>query len=74
MTGCPDIAGHDKAQWETCNNKRTLIKCGWLVTLDDKIGDHQNGELLFAGNTIEAAGQEPQRARPTRRSTPPTRS
>ena len=32
------------------NNKRTLIKCGWLVTLDDKIGDHKDGELLFSGN------------------------
>ena len=54
--------------------KRTLIKCGWLVTLDDKIGDHKDGELLFSGNKIEAAGQESQRARPTRSSTPPTRS
>ena len=39
------------------NNKRTLIKCGWLVTLDDKIGDHQGGELLFSGNKIEAVGK-----------------
>ena len=39
------------------NNKRTLIKCGWLITLDDKIGDHKDGELLFAGNKIEAAGK-----------------
>ncbi len=39
------------------DNKKTLIKCGWLVTLDDKIGDHKDGELLFAGNKIEAAGE-----------------
>jgi len=39
------------------NSKRTLVKCGWLVTLDDRIGDHQDGELLFAGNKIEAAGK-----------------
>lgn len=37
--------------------KRTLIKCGWLVTLDETIGEIKDGELLFAGNTIEAAGK-----------------
>jgi cytosine/adenosine deaminase-related metal-dependent hydrolase len=37
--------------------KRTLIKCGWLVTLDDAIGDHESGELLFSGSTIEAVGK-----------------
>jgi 5-methylthioadenosine/S-adenosylhomocysteine deaminase len=37
--------------------KRILIKCGWLVTLDDHIGDHKNGELLFTGNRIEAVGK-----------------
>ena len=37
--------------------KRTLIKCGWLVTLDPKIGEMKDGELLFAGNAIEAAGR-----------------
>jgi cytosine/adenosine deaminase-related metal-dependent hydrolase len=37
--------------------KRTLIKCGWLVTLDDAIGDHEGGELLFSGSTIEAVGK-----------------
>ena len=39
------------------NNKKILIKCGWLVTLYDKIGDHKDGELLFSGNKIEAAGK-----------------
>ena len=37
--------------------KRTLIKCGWLVTLDPKIGEIKGGELLYRGNTIEAAGR-----------------
>src|SRR6476660_4582349 len=37
--------------------KRVLIKCGWLVTLDPKIGEMKGGELLYRGNTIEAAGR-----------------
>ena len=37
--------------------KRVLVKCGWLVTLDDAIGDHRNGELLYQGDTIIAAGK-----------------
>ena len=37
--------------------KRILIKCGWLVTLDPGIGEIKGGELLFRGNTIEAAGR-----------------
>src|SRR5215212_9463416 len=37
--------------------KRVLIKCGWLVTLDPKIGEMKDGELLYRGNTIEAAGR-----------------
>ena len=37
--------------------KRVLIKCGWLVTLDPKIGEMRGGELLYRGNTIEAAGR-----------------
>jgi cytosine/adenosine deaminase-related metal-dependent hydrolase len=37
--------------------KRVLIKCGWLVTLDPKLGDFKNAELLFAGNRIEAVGR-----------------
>jgi len=37
--------------------KRVLIKCGWLVTLDPTIGDFKNGQLLYNGNTIEAAGR-----------------
>jgi len=38
-------------------DKRTLIKCGWLVTLDDKIGEIRDGELLYFGDRIEAAGK-----------------
>ena len=37
--------------------KRTLIKCGWLVSLDDAIGDFHGAELLFAGDRIEAVGK-----------------
>ena len=37
--------------------KRVLVKCGWLATLDPDIGDFKNGELLFQGNTITAAGR-----------------
>lgn len=38
--------------------KRVLIRCGWLVTLDPAIGDFKGGELLLAGNRIEAVGRE----------------
>src|SRR5947208_17106660 len=38
--------------------KRVLIKCGWLVTLAPDIGDFRGGELLFAGNRIEAVGRK----------------
>jgi cytosine/adenosine deaminase-related metal-dependent hydrolase len=38
--------------------KRTLIKCGWLVTLDSAIGDIKGGELLYRGSTIEAVGRD----------------
>jgi cytosine/adenosine deaminase-related metal-dependent hydrolase len=37
--------------------KRVLIKAGWLVTLDDAIGDMQGGEILYRGDRIEAAGR-----------------
>jgi cytosine/adenosine deaminase-related metal-dependent hydrolase len=37
--------------------KRTLIQCGWLVTLDSAIGDCEGGELLYRGNAIEAVGR-----------------
>jgi len=37
--------------------KRVLIKCGWLVTLDAAIGEIKGGELLYCGNTIDAAGR-----------------
>ena len=38
--------------------KRVLIRCGWLVTLDPKLGDFKGGELLFSGNRIEAVGRD----------------
>jgi 5-methylthioadenosine/S-adenosylhomocysteine deaminase len=37
--------------------QRTLIKCGWLVTLDDAIGDFNGGELLYTGSRITAVGK-----------------
>ncbi|MBN8940527.1 MAG: amidohydrolase family protein [Rhizobiales bacterium] len=37
--------------------KRTLIECGWLVTMDDTIGDHRNARLLIEGSRIVAAGK-----------------
>lgn len=37
--------------------KRTLIECGWLVTMDDAIGDHRRARVLVEGNRIVAAGQ-----------------
>lgn len=37
--------------------KRVLVRCGWLVTLDPKIGDFKGGEILFSGNRIEAIGR-----------------
>jgi 5-methylthioadenosine/S-adenosylhomocysteine deaminase len=37
--------------------KRTLIQCGWLVTLDDAIGDFHGGELLMTGDRITAVGK-----------------
>jgi 5-methylthioadenosine/S-adenosylhomocysteine deaminase len=37
--------------------KRTLIKCGWLVTLDDTIGDFHGGEVLLNDDRIEAVGK-----------------
>lgn len=37
--------------------KRTLIACGWLVTGDSQLGSFRNGELLLAGDHIEAVGR-----------------
>ena len=37
--------------------KRILIKCGWLVTLDPKIGEMKGGELLLPRQSIEAVGR-----------------
>jgi 5-methylthioadenosine/S-adenosylhomocysteine deaminase len=37
--------------------KRTLIKCGWLVTLDDAIGDFHGAELLIEDSRIAAVGK-----------------
>ncbi len=37
--------------------KKTLIKCGWLVTQDPAIGDFTDGELLIEGDRVLAAGK-----------------
>ena len=37
---------------------RTLIKCGWLVTMDPKLGEMENAELLFDGGEIAAIGHD----------------
>jgi cytosine/adenosine deaminase-related metal-dependent hydrolase len=38
--------------------KRTLIQCGWLVTLDPEIGDFKGGELLYSDSEIIAVGRK----------------
>jgi 5-methylthioadenosine/S-adenosylhomocysteine deaminase len=37
--------------------KQILIECGWLVTMDDAIGDHRDARVLIKGNRIVAAGK-----------------
>lgn len=37
--------------------KRTLIKGGWLLTMDDALPDIKDGELLMVGDRIAAVGQ-----------------
>jgi cytosine/adenosine deaminase-related metal-dependent hydrolase len=37
---------------------KTLIKCGWLVTMDPELGDMENAELLYDGDTITAIGRD----------------
>jgi 5-methylthioadenosine/S-adenosylhomocysteine deaminase len=37
--------------------KRTLIRCGWLVTMDDALGTLKDAEILVAGDAIEAVGK-----------------
>ena len=37
---------------------RTLIKCGWLVTMDPKLGEMENAELSLDGGEIAAIGHD----------------
>lgn len=37
--------------------KRTLIKCGWIVTMDEQLGDLTGAELLFEDDKIVAVGR-----------------
>ncbi|SDR34743.1 Cytosine/adenosine deaminase [Rhizobiales bacterium GAS191] len=41
---------------ETNIVKKTLVKCGWLISLDPKIGELKEAELLIEGDRIAAAG------------------
>ncbi len=38
--------------------KRTLIKCGWIVTMDDRLGDLIGAELLIEDDKIAAVGRD----------------
>lgn len=38
--------------------KRTRVRCGWLVSMDDAIGDQQNIDLVIADDRIEAIGRD----------------
>lgn len=35
----------------------TLIKCGWIISMDDAIGTIRNGEILVRDDKIEAVGR-----------------
>lgn len=37
---------------------RTLIRCGWLVTMDDGLGDISRADMLLNGDRIEAIGHD----------------
>lgn len=37
--------------------KRTLIECGWLVSMDEAIGDLRDARVLIEGSRIVAAGK-----------------
>lgn len=37
--------------------KRTLIRCGWVVSVDETIGDLSDAEILVAGDRIAAVGR-----------------
>lgn len=38
--------------------KRTLIRCGWIVSLDDHIGDLSNADILIGDDRILAIGKD----------------
>jgi cytosine/adenosine deaminase-related metal-dependent hydrolase len=37
--------------------KRTLVRCGWLISMDDEIGNPGDVDLVIAGDRIEAIGK-----------------
>lgn len=38
--------------------KRTLLRCGWIVSVDDAVGDFTGGDILIAGDRIAAVGRD----------------
>ncbi|SDR34754.1 Cytosine/adenosine deaminase [Rhizobiales bacterium GAS191] len=38
--------------------KRTLIRCGWIVTMDASIGDRRDAEILIEDDRIRAIGRD----------------
>lgn len=42
--------------------KRTLLKCGWIVSMDETIGEMEGGEILIEGDRIAAVGKSLQAA------------
>jgi 5-methylthioadenosine/S-adenosylhomocysteine deaminase len=38
--------------------KRTLLRGGYVVTMDDDLGDIENGDVVLAGDQIEAVGSD----------------
>lgn len=37
--------------------KRTLLHCGWIVSMDETVGDLEGGEILIEGDRIAAVGK-----------------
>ena len=38
--------------------KRTLLRCGWIVSVDDAVGDFTGGDILIDGDRIAAVGRD----------------
>ena len=53
--------------------KRTLLKGGTVLTLDPKVGNHRQADVLIEGARIAEVGPNLKAGRRRGRSTPPTR-